>query len=101
MLKTASVLDLVGVTKRFVAPDGVSPLTAIERVSLEVRAGELMALVGANAAGFTLHLLPAFGTLLALVFLGESFHLFHAAGIATILAGVAVATTGAARPRGG
>ena len=57
-----------------------------------------VAVVGANAAGFTLHLLPAFGTLLAIVFLGESFHLFHAAGIATILAGVAVAT-GAARPR--
>ena len=51
-----------------------------------------VAVVGANAAGFTLHLLPAFGTLLALVFLGESFHLFHAAGIATILAGVVVAT---------
>ena len=57
-----------------------------------------VAIVGANAAGFTLHLLPAFGTLLAIAFLGESFHLFHAAGIATILAGVAVAT-GAARPR--
>ncbi len=57
-----------------------------------------VAVVGANAAGFTLHLLPAFGTLLALAFLGESFHLFHAAGIATILAGVAVAT-GAVRPR--
>ena len=51
-----------------------------------------VAVVGANAAGFTLHLLPAFGTLLAIVFLGESFHLFHAAGIATILTGVAVAT---------
>jgi len=51
-----------------------------------------VAIVGANVAGFTLHLLPAFGTLLAIVFLGESFHLYHAAGIATILAGVAVAT---------
>ncbi len=48
--------------------------------------------VGANAAGFTLHLLPAFGTLLAIVFLGESFGAFHAAGIATILTGVALAT---------
>jgi len=59
-----------------------------------------VAIVGANAAGFTLHLLPAFGTLLAIAFLGESFHLYHAAGIATILAGVAVATrtpNGAAR----
>jgi len=59
-----------------------------------------VAIVGANAAGFTLHLLPAFGTLLAIAFLGESFHPYHAAGIATILAGVAVATrtpNGAAR----
>jgi drug/metabolite transporter (DMT)-like permease len=51
-----------------------------------------VAVVGANAAGFTLHLLPAFGTLLAMVFLGESFAMFHAAGIATILAGVVLAT---------
>jgi drug/metabolite transporter (DMT)-like permease len=48
--------------------------------------------VGANAAGFTLHLLPAFGTLLAIIFLGERFALFHAAGFATILAGVILAT---------
>jgi drug/metabolite transporter (DMT)-like permease len=48
--------------------------------------------VGANAAGFTLHLLPAFGTILAILFLGETFALFHAVGIATILAGVVLAT---------
>jgi drug/metabolite transporter (DMT)-like permease len=51
-----------------------------------------VAAVGANAAGFTLHLLPAFGTILAIMFLGESFGSFHAAGIATILAGVVLAT---------
>jgi drug/metabolite transporter (DMT)-like permease len=51
-----------------------------------------VALVGANTAGFTLHLLPAFGTILAIVFLGEQFRGFHAAGIATILAGVLLAT---------
>jgi drug/metabolite transporter (DMT)-like permease len=51
-----------------------------------------VAAVGANAAGFTLHLLPAFGTALAMVFLGETFHPFHAAGFAAILLGVAVAT---------
>jgi drug/metabolite transporter (DMT)-like permease len=59
-----------------------------------------VAIVGANAAGFTIHLLPAFGTLLAIVFLGESFRLFHAVGIAAILAGVVVATWRAA-PRAG
>lgn len=51
-----------------------------------------VAAVGANAAGFTIHLLPAFGTLLAILFLGETFATFHAAGIATILAGVLLAT---------
>ena len=56
-----------------------------------------VAIVGANAAGFTVHLLPAFGTLLAIGFLGESFRLFHAVGIATILVGVVVATRAAAR----
>ncbi|HUQ76886.1 MAG TPA: DMT family transporter [Burkholderiales bacterium] len=49
-------------------------------------------IVGANAAGFTLHLLPAFGTVLAIIFLGETFQGFHAAGIVTILAGVVLAT---------
>lgn len=51
-----------------------------------------VATVGANAAGFTLHLLPAFGTILAIVFLGEQFRPFHAAGVATILVGVVLAT---------
>lgn len=51
-----------------------------------------VAAVGANAAGFTVHLLPAFGTLLAILFLGEAFAGFHAAGIAIILAGVLLAT---------
>jgi drug/metabolite transporter (DMT)-like permease len=49
--------------------------------------------VGANAAGFTLHLLPAFGTVLAIALLGETFAAYHAAGIATIVAGVVLATT--------
>jgi drug/metabolite transporter (DMT)-like permease len=51
-----------------------------------------VAVVGPNAAGFTLHLLPAFGTVLAIVLLGETFRAFHAAGLATILAGVLLAT---------
>ena len=50
-----------------------------------------VAVVGANAAGFTLHLLPAFGTVLAMISLGEAFHTYHAAGIAIILVGVVLA----------
>jgi NitT/TauT family transport system ATP-binding protein len=51
MLNTASVLDLIGVTKRFAAPGGGSSLTAIERVSLTVRAGEFVAVVGPSGCG--------------------------------------------------
>jgi drug/metabolite transporter (DMT)-like permease len=49
-------------------------------------------MVGPNKAGFTMHLLPAFGTVLAVIALGESVHVFHAVGIATILLGVWLAT---------
>src|SRR5713226_9681769 len=59
-----------------------------------------VAIVGANAAGFTLHLLPAFGTVLAMLLLGEAFHAFHAAGIATILLGVVLATRRAGLAQG-
>ena len=48
--------------------------------------------VGANAAGFTLPLLPAFGTALAIIFLGEVFQAFHAVGFVTIVIGVVLAT---------
>ncbi len=51
-----------------------------------------VAVVGANAAGFTWRLLPVFGAGLAMSFLGESFHGYHAAGFVTTLAGVALAT---------
>ena len=51
-----------------------------------------VAVVGANAAGYTLYLLPTFGTLLAIAFLGERFGAFHAVGIVTIVAGVILAT---------
>jgi drug/metabolite transporter (DMT)-like permease len=53
-----------------------------------------VAVVGANAAGFTLPLLPAFGTALAILFLGEAFQAFHAAGFIIIVAGVVLATRG-------
>ena len=51
-----------------------------------------VALVGANAAGFTLPLLPAFGTVLAIIFLGEAFRGFHAAAFIIIVTGVVLAT---------
>jgi drug/metabolite transporter (DMT)-like permease len=48
--------------------------------------------LGAARAGVTMHLMPAMGVLLAAVFLGEYPRGFHFAGIALILAGVALSS---------
>ncbi|OGA77641.1 MAG: multidrug transporter [Betaproteobacteria bacterium RIFCSPLOWO2_12_FULL_66_14] len=48
--------------------------------------------VGPARAGMFVHLMPVFGALLAVVFLGETLHLYHAAGFALILAGIVLAT---------
>ena len=49
-------------------------------------------LVGANRAGLFLHLMPVFGSIMAVVFLGESLRWFHAAGMALIAGGIFLAT---------
>jgi len=49
-------------------------------------------LVGANRAGQFMHLMPFFGSILAILLLGESFRLFHAAGAALILGGLTLAS---------
>lgn len=53
-------------------------------------------LLGSAKAGLFIHLMPVFGSLLAVVFLDEQLHLFHAAGIALIGAGIVLATDGGA-----
>ncbi len=53
--------------------------------------------VGANVASQFQYLMPLWGSLLAVIFLGEEFLLFHVAGIVLIFGGVYLAT---ARPRG-
>jgi drug/metabolite transporter (DMT)-like permease len=58
---------------------------------------EGVARVGPSRAGVFLHLMPAFGSILAVVALGESFRVFHAVGLALILAGVFLAGGPAAR----
>ena len=50
--------------------------------------------VGSNVAGIFMHLMPVFGSLLAWMFLGEHIRPFHIAGIALILAGIALTTRG-------
>lgn len=55
-------------------------------------------LIGANRGGQFLHLMPVFGSVLAVIFLGELFQLYHAIGIALIAAGIALATVTTGRP---
>ena len=48
-------------------------------------------LIGANRAAPFLHLMPVFGSAMAIVFLGERLQLYHAAAYALVLAGVWIA----------
>lgn len=54
--------------------------------------------VGANVAGLFVHLMPAFGVVLAWLFLDEGIAGFHLAGIALILAGIWLTTHFRRRP---
>jgi drug/metabolite transporter (DMT)-like permease len=53
-------------------------------------------LIGPNRAAPFYHLIPIFGSALAIVFLGERFELFHAAGYVCVLAGIFIGTRGRA-----
>ncbi|MFZ4858495.1 MAG: DMT family transporter [Desulfuromonadaceae bacterium] len=50
-------------------------------------------IVGPNKAGLFLYLMPVFGTILSIIFLGETFHLFQFAGIGLIFSGIWLTTT--------
>ena len=54
-------------------------------------------LAGANRAGLFLHLMPVFGSLMAVLFLGESLEWFHGVGIGAIALGIVLATRVGAR----
>jgi len=49
-------------------------------------------LIGANRAAPFIHLVPVFGSVLAIALLGEQFQLFHAVGYLLVLAGITLAT---------
>jgi len=45
-------------------------------------------LIGANRAGLFIHLMPVFGTIMAVLFLGERFYWFHGVGFVMIFVGI-------------
>ena len=67
----------------------VSTLPSVVAQVFYIRGVEL---IGGNRAGVFMHLIPLFGAVLAIVFLGEHLHLYHFGGFALILAGVWLAS---------
>jgi drug/metabolite transporter (DMT)-like permease len=49
-------------------------------------------LIGANRAAPFIHLVPVFGSVLAIALLGEQFELYHAVGYGLVFAGITIAT---------
>jgi drug/metabolite transporter (DMT)-like permease len=55
-------------------------------------------LIGSGPAGQSMHLMPLFGSVLAVLFLHEQFQTYHAAGFGLIAAGIVLASFKSARP---
>jgi lipoprotein-releasing system ATP-binding protein len=62
MPSTAPLLTLVNVSKRYELPNGAAPVPVLENVSMEVRSGESLAIVGPSGSGKST-LLQIIGTL--------------------------------------
>jgi drug/metabolite transporter (DMT)-like permease len=80
-------------TDRVIWPDafgwGIGAFTAIfPSVLAQAFSIRGVELIGSNRAGLFINLVPIFGTLLAILFLGEDFHLYHALAIVLVLGGI-------------
>lgn len=49
-----------------------------------------VSLIGANRASVAINLIPVFGALMAVAFLGEHFHWFHFMGLVLVMGGIAI-----------
>lgn len=54
-------------------------------------------ILGGNRAGLFINLVPVFGSILAVVLIGESFHWYHAVGLVLVLGGIYLAEASSPR----
>ena len=59
---------------------------------------EAVGRIGATTAGLFSHLVPTFGSIMAILFLGEDFHSYHAWGILLIFSGIVLVVWQTANP---
>jgi drug/metabolite transporter (DMT)-like permease len=71
---------------------GTLYLAALPSILCYVMWNNAVAMVGPAKAGVYLHLIPLLGAAMAIVFLGERLHLYHAVGLVLILGGVWLAS---------
>ena len=92
----AAGAHIVGGTRAFLAMGYMAVFPSFVAYLLFNRGIEL---IGAARAGQSMHLMPLFGSVLAVLFLGERFRPYHAAGIALIGVGILLASwRGTSRP---
>ena len=53
-----------------------------------------VALIGPNKSGPYLHLMPIFGGILAFLVFQETLHIYHYAGIVSVIIGIIITNTG-------
>jgi drug/metabolite transporter (DMT)-like permease len=87
--------QIVPTTEAFLAIAYVSTFPSLVAQIFYIRGVEL---IGGNRAGVFMHLIPLFGAVLAILFLGETLHAYHFAGFALILVGVWLASRSSPPP---
>jgi len=80
-LKVPAKADWLVLVYIVIVPSIVSQLSFAKSVSL----------IGGNRAGLFINLVPLFGSMLAVVLLGEQFRLFHAVGMVLVIGGILLA----------
>jgi len=82
----------------FTVAAGILYLALFPSILAYIFWNQAVAEVGARRAGYFIYLMPAFGTLLSVMFLHETFLIYHLAGITCICFGVYLTAMGGEKP---